>query len=107
MRKTKRYVKVYSLFRRLGGGWSPYTANYDVDNKNIIHVAAYSCKQAQYLAFNHEWYTENSRVGIVEYAGDASNRGWEHADGTHSMDSKYEHGKRFDPSKLNFKEAHE
>ena len=104
--KAKRYVKIYTLYKSLSG-WTEYSIHYGSVSKEILHVAAYSCKQAKYLAWKGEWYRQGKFVGIVEYSGNASDWGWKHADGTHSMGSKYEHGKRFDSSKLKFKEAHE
>ena len=90
----RKFRRVYDLYQ---GPQGPTADSkwYDLTNKVIYTVAAYSGRQAVYLAANGVWYDGANRVGLLAYKhSDDDYRGGkcvDRWDGTVAESSGYKH----------------
>ena len=84
---STRRLRVYELYR-VGSRLSCRTATYSYSpNAEVLHVGAYSVRQAYLLAGSRTW---GYPLGILERAPrDAT---WTHHDGTTSHAPRFRHG---------------
>ncbi len=84
---TSRRLRVYELYRA-GFRLSCRTAAYSYwPNAEILHVGAYTVRQAYYLAGRG---TSDYPLGILEHA--PRGEPWTHHDGTTSHRPRFQHG---------------
>ncbi len=91
---AKKPIKIYSLFDSYSG-LTCYSRHYAAPYKTMWHVAAYSIKQAYYLAGNDVWVSESADTGIVEHHNGQDATQWRYWDGTKDWSARHEHGKVF------------
>ena len=92
---SMRIYEIYGIGNRLSNKSSEYSRLRDT----LYHVAAFSIKQAYYLAYNHQW-TNGHLAGIAEMRMPGDNAFWYRWSGRKSIYEMFAYNSTFPKSAI-------